>query len=71
VLVLKKEVLVALIGHDLQLESSDDTGNTFVRQLIFARTCHRPLILEREGEPRAMLGMLSIEFDIHFDWDLT
>jgi hypothetical protein len=70
-LVLKKELLAALIGRDLQLESADDTGDTFVRQLIFARTCHRPMILERQGEPRAMLGMLSIDFGIHFDWDLT
>lgn len=70
-LVLKRAVLRALVGRDLQLESPDDTGNTFVRQLIFARTCHRPVIMEREGEPRAMLGMLSIEFDVHFDWDLT
>jgi hypothetical protein len=70
-LVLKREVLRALIGHDLQTESPDDTGDTFVRQLVFARSCSRPWILEKDGEPRHMLGFFSIDFGIHFDWDLT
>ncbi len=67
-LVLKRKVLKALVGHDLL----DADGNTFLRQPLYAIRAHRPVVAERVGSrERTFLGLQSVDFGVDFDWDIT
>lgn len=61
VLSVMHEVLRALTGHDLVI---DTDGNTTLRRLIAPRGFERP---ERSGE---RLGRISLYFGLSFDWEL-
>lgn len=60
----KKSVLAALVGHDLTTEDDD----TFLRTLLEARRAPRPEIVERDS---VYLVVLRLDFACDFDWDLT
>ena len=67
-LVLKRDVLAALVGYDLE----DKDGHTFLRTPLYATRAHAPVVVERSGErDRTLLGLQSIDFGVDFDWDLT
>lgn len=65
-LAVKKRILAALVGQDLKTER----GDTFLRQMLYARSCSRP-------EPKELpkgdipIGIITLEFGVSFDWDLT
>jgi len=60
----KRRILAALVGRDL---NTDDTpAATFLRQLLFAQRCGRPMYDEKET-----IGWISLDFGVHYDWDLT
>lgn len=60
-LVLKRKILKALVGHDLTTRA----GDTFLRQLLFARHCNRP-----QHDSERHIGWITIEFGVPFDWEL-
>lgn len=67
-LVIKRNLLAALVGHDL----TDEDGNTFLRTPLYATRAHAPVVVERSGEgDRTLLGLQSVDFGVDFDWDLT
>jgi hypothetical protein len=63
---IKKKILRALVGQDLQT----DEGDTFLRQLLYARTCRQPDAAETP-ERKIPIGRITLEFGVDFDWELT
>ncbi len=65
---LKKDVLKALVGHDLAEEDDD----TFLRQTLYAIRATRPELVSKGGATQGMaLAVMRIDFGVSFDWDLT
>lgn len=62
-LVLKGKILAALVGQDPATEE----GDTFLRQLLFARSCRQPAVGELP-ETKTSIGLVTIEFGVNFDW---
>lgn len=62
---IKRKILAALVGQDLMTEE----GDTFLRQVLFARSCTRPQVKEMPDN-RATIGVITIDFGVSFDWDL-
>jgi len=60
-LILKAKLLEVLVGAD-----PTSGGNTFVRNLIFAQRAERPAA----GQDN-ILAWISLDFGVHFDWNLT
>ena len=65
-LAIKKLILAAMCGHDLL----DPEGDSFLRQLVFARNCSNP---DKVNIPDATgaFGQIQITFGIMFDWSLS
>lgn len=64
----KKDILKALVGHDLSEEDDD----TFLRQTLYAIRTTRPELVSKDGATRGMaLAVMRIDFGVSFDWDLT
>ena len=66
-LVLKRKILAALVGHDLTNEDAD----TFLRTPLYAKRAHRPVVIESLDGTKTLLGLQSVDFGVDFDWDLT
>ncbi len=67
-LAIKRDVLAALVGHDLV----DDDGNTFLRNLLYIMSVAAPRVMERGRESGALtLYQMTIEVGVEFDWELT
>jgi len=60
-LILKKKLLAALVGQDI----TDTGGDTFLRQLLFAKRAERPRHDRDKG-----IAWISVTFGVHFDWEL-
>lgn len=60
----KRLILKALVGQDLT--DADDSTDTFLRQLLHAERCGRPRYDDKQN-----IGWLSIDFGVHYDWELT
>lgn len=67
---LKRRLLKALCGHDLTTES----GDTLLRQYLYAQHCSAPQIGAPLRAGRAdgsvWVGWISITFGVSFDWDI-
>jgi hypothetical protein len=63
-LIAKGRILKALVGQDL--ENDETPAGTFLRQLLFAERCGRPMYDEKKT-----IGWISIDFGVHYDWDLA
>lgn len=59
---LKRLVLKALVGNDLET----DGGDTFLRQLLYVISCGQP-----EYDKEKQIGWLSMVFGVSWDWDLS
>src|SRR6185437_6609409 len=59
---IKKRVLRALVGKDLE----DEEGNHFLREFVCVRRAGRPEYDNKKG-----IGWLQLTFLLGFDWDLT
>ena len=59
---IKKKMLKALVGVDLQT----DAGETFLRELVLAKVSSQP-----NYDPDKGIGWLSMEFGVSWDWDIT
>lgn len=59
---IKKGILRALVGHDLQ----DEDDNYLLRSQLYALQSWRPRYL-----PDAKIAMIAVGFGTDFDWDLT
>lgn len=65
-LAIKKDVLAALVGHDLA--TSD--GDVFLRQLLYARSCTAPRAMDK-ADGALTLAVMTITFGVDYDWDLS
>lgn len=63
---IKRKVLGALVGQDV----TDADGNTFLRQLLFAKTATAPDLANLAGV-EAAFGRIAITFGLVYDWDLS
>ena len=63
-IVLKRKLLQALVGHDLTIG-----GNTFLRWVCHARRSAGPDVVQlgREG---VHCGRIRVDFGVPFDWEL-
>ena len=64
--ILKKQILAALSGFDLHT----DSGDSFLRQLLYARRCNAPASGEIT-DGKVSIGLITLEFGVAFDWSLT
>jgi hypothetical protein len=65
-LTIKKRILRALVGQDLKT----DEGSEFLRDLLFARHCRQPDAAEIP-DGKIPVGRITLEFGVHFDWELS
>lgn len=63
---MKRQILRALVGKDLVT----DTGDTFLRQYVWANRCSPATVGSLEGND-ALIGRIQLTFRLEFDWDLT
>jgi len=61
-LVIKRKILKALVGVDLQT----DAGARFLRELVLAKVSSQP-----NYDPDKGIGWLSMDFGVSWDWDIT
>ena len=62
----KKLILGALCGQDL----IDESGSTFLRQLIFAKHCEAPDIVTA-GRDGVACGVIRLTFGVNYDWSIV
>jgi hypothetical protein len=60
----KRRILAAMVGQDLQSDRTPPTA--FLRNLVYASYCSRP-----QYDDAKNVGWISVDFGIHFDWDLS
>lgn len=64
---LKRKILKALVGEDPEYK-----GNTFLRNLLYVTRAPRPQVLQIPGgSSNSGLAVISLEFGIDWDWDIT
>jgi len=59
---LKRKILQALVGIDLE----DAAGDTFLRQFLYAKAAAAPVY-----DPEKGIGWVSIYFGVDYDWNLS
>jgi hypothetical protein len=63
---IKRKLLQALVGHDLQI---NEAGDTCLRWVCHARRSGGPDIV-RAGDDGVYCGRIQVDFGVPFDWEL-
>ncbi len=64
---LKRKILKALVGEDVLYQ-----GNTFLRNLLYVKRAPRPQVVQIPGSSgNSGLALISLEFGVDWDWNIT